>query len=316
MLFTANGESQGACSLPLTPAALSFRKRLGLDFIEKIKSKLIELLDVFNPEILLYYLAIAGAMLLVEMVIVGWPKSSIRRILAFRGSVKTDFAFFMLDVFNLYNLITVLLTFGAFHVMARLVYEATHFDLLFTIPGIPLQFLILFLVGDLKNYVSHWVFHRVDALWKLHEFHHSATEFCMLTRYRGHFLETAMKRVFDVIPFAIFGSIESYFAVKVLVEMHQLALHSAFTSNWGWIGRYVIVSPAAHRIHHSAATQHYNRNMGSTFIFWDRLFGTYHDPDQVLNLGVEENPHNNRGVLNDVISAYKSFFAALKTNNV
>ena len=75
---------------------------------------MIELLDVFNPEILLYYLAIAGAMLLVEMVIVGWPKSSIRRILAFRGSVKTDFAFFMLDVFNLYNLITVLLTFGAF----------------------------------------------------------------------------------------------------------------------------------------------------------------------------------------------------------
>ena len=44
---------------------------------------------------------------------------------------KTDFAFFMLDVFNLYNLITVLLTFGAFDVMA-MVYEATHFDLLFS----------------------------------------------------------------------------------------------------------------------------------------------------------------------------------------
>lgn len=286
-----------------------------MDFLDKIKSKLIELLDVFNPEILLYYLAVAGGMLLIELVIVGWPKSSIRRILTFSGSVKTDFAFFMLDVFNLYNLITVLLTFGAFHVLARLVYEVSHFDLVYTIPGIPLQFLVLFLAGDLKNYASHWVFHRVDALWKLHEFHHSATEFCMLTRYRGHFLETAIKRVFDVIPFAIFGSIESYFAVKVLVEMHQLALHSAFTSNWGWVGRYVLVSPAAHRIHHSAATQHYNRNMGSTFIFWDRLFGTYHNPDHVLNLGVEENPYNNRGVLNDVLSAYKRFFRALKTKN-
>ena len=107
----------------------------------------------------------------------------------------------------------------------------------------------------------------------------------MLTRYRGHFLETAMKRVFDVIPFAIFGSIESYLAVTVLVEMHQLALHSAFTSNWGWIGRYVLVSPAAHRIHHSAASKHFDRNMGNTFIVWDRLFGTYHPPEHEVDLG-------------------------------
>lgn len=291
-----------------------YEKQSRMDFFEKIKSKLIELVDVFNPEVLLYYLAVAGGMLVIELLIVGWPKSSLRRIFSLNGSVKTDVAFFMLDVFNLYSLITVLLTFGAFHVLARVVYEVSHFDLIYTIPGFPLQFLVLFVVVDLKNYFSHWVFHRVDALWKLHEFHHSATEFCMLTRYRGHFLETAMKRMFDVIPFAIFGSVESYFAVTVLVEMHQLALHSAYTSNWGWIGRYILVSPAAHRIHHSAASQHYDRNMGNTFIVWDRLFGTYHPPERVVDLGVDENPYNQNGVLRDILSAYKRFFKALKTS--
>ena len=57
-------------------------------------------------------------MLVFECLIVGWSASSLRRILKFKGSVKTDVAFFALDVFNLYNLITVLLTFGAFHVLA------------------------------------------------------------------------------------------------------------------------------------------------------------------------------------------------------
>ena len=116
----------------------------------------------------------------------------------------------------------------------------------------------------------------------------------------------------DVIPFAIFGSIEAYFAVKVLSEMHQLALHSAYTSNWGWIGRYILVSPAAHRIHHSVSTRHYNRNMGNTFIFRDRLFGTYHSPDLVTEIGVDENPYNRNGVVHDVVSGFRRFFNALR----
>lgn len=283
-----------------------------MEFLDKVKNKVWELLNVFDLNLLLYYLSIVSAMLIFEWILVGWERSSIKRIFVFNGSVRTDFVFFLLDAFNLYNLITVALTFGLFHVLARLVYEATNFDLIYTIPGLPLQFIVLFVLNDLKNYFSHWLFHKYDALWKLHEFHHSATEFCMLTRYRGHFLETALKRMLDVIPFAIFGSIEAYFAVKVLSEMHQLALHSAYTSNWGWIGRYILVSPAAHRIHHSVSTRHYNRNMGNTFIFWDRLFGTYHSPDLVTEIGVDENPYNRNGVVHDVVSGFRRFFNALR----
>ncbi len=283
-----------------------------MEFLDKVTAKIWGLLNVFDLNLLLYYVGIVSAMLLFEWMLVGWERSSIKRIFVFNGSVRTDFVFFLLDAFNLYNLITVALSFGVFHVLARLVYEATNFDLIYTIPGLPLQFIVLFVLNDLKNYFSHWLFHKYDALWKLHEFHHSATEFCMLTRYRGHFLETALKRMLDVIPFAIFGSIEAYFAVKVLSEMHQLALHSAYTSNWGWIGRYILVSPAAHRIHHSVSTRHYNRNMGNTFIFWDRLFGTYHQPDAVIEIGVDENPYNRNGVVRDVVSGFQRFFAALR----
>lgn len=142
----------------------------------------------------------------------------------------------------------------------------------------------------------------------MHEFHHSATEFCMLTRYRGHFLETALKRIIDVIPFAIFGSVESYFIVKIIIEMHQLVLHSSIKSDWGFLGKYIVVSPAAHKIHHSIKREHYGRNYGNTFIFWDRLFGTYHAETSIEELGVEENPYNKDGVIKDIFKIIVRFF--------
>ncbi len=143
-----------------------------MEFLDKVTAKIWELLNVFDLNLLLYYVGIVSAMLLFEWMLVGWERSSIKRIFVFNGSVRTDFVFFLLDAFNLYNLITVALSFGVFHVLARLVYEATNFDLIYTIPGLPLQFIVLFVLNDLKNYFSHWLFHKYDALWKLHEFHH------------------------------------------------------------------------------------------------------------------------------------------------
>ena len=37
----------------------------------------------------------------------------------------------------------------------------------------------------------------------------------------------------------------------------------------------VLVSPAAHQIHHSDAPQHRDRNFGNMLSIWDRLFDTY-----------------------------------------
>jgi len=230
----------------------------------------------------------------------------------FRKSVQTDVVFFLLDAFNVFNLITVLFSFGICHVLARYIYEATHYDLILNISNPVLQFTVLFVIVDLKNYFSHFLFHKYQSLWRLHEFHHSATEFCMLTRYRGHFLEVALKRFIDVIPFAIFGaSIESYFIIKAMSEIHQIALHSGYKSDWGWIGKFILVSPAAHWIHHSVDKMHYDKNFGNTFIVWDRLFRTYHPAEKKIELGVTDNAYNQRGVVKDVVIGYRNFFTSL-----
>jgi sterol desaturase/sphingolipid hydroxylase (fatty acid hydroxylase superfamily) len=288
--------------------------KIGMEFFDKVYSKVINLLDVLNLENLIYYLSVAPFMLLVELIIVGWDKSSLKKIVRFNKSVRTDFFFYLLDAFNLYNLITVILSFGVFNVLARLIYEFTNFNLISTIDNIYIQFIILFIFSDLKNYFSHYLFHRYNALWALHEFHHSATHFCMLTRHRGHFLETALKRIIDVIPFAIFGSLESYLVIKVLIDIHQLLLHSSIKSSWGFVGKYILVSPSAHRLHHSIERKHYGKNFGNTFIFWDRLFGTYVPHTEVKELGVEDSLYNKNGIFKDILLGFVHFFKYLKSD--
>lgn len=284
-----------------------------MDFIDKVWAKLGEITDVFNLENILYYMAIVPTVLLIEWVVVGWNRSSLKKLFAFRPSTRTDAVYFLLDALNIYNLVTVFITFGAFHVGARLIYEATNFDLVLHIPNPAVQFAVVYVVTDLKNYFSHWVFHKSETLWTLHAFHHSASEFTMLTRYRGHFLETAIKRFFDVLPFALLGvGVKTYVAVRVLNEVHQLFLHSAVKSDWGWVGRWILVSPAAHRLHHSIERKHYGRNFGSTFIFWDRLFGTYAPTEPIAELGVTDAVYNRKGVWHDTVLSVREFLASLR----
>ncbi len=67
--------------------------------------------------------------------------------------------------------------------------------------------------------------------------------------------------------------------------VYQSMVHSDYDWKWKWV-EYILITPAAHRIHHSTAPEHYNSNLGILSI-WDRLFGTYVAPKgETVNLGV------------------------------
>ncbi|MCC6690500.1 MAG: sterol desaturase family protein [Bacteroidia bacterium] len=180
--------------------------------------------------------------------------------------------------------------------------------LILHVKGYYLQCLIIFIISDFKEYIRHAIFHKVGPLWKLHEFHHSATDLNMITNYRGHFLETALAKFFDVIPYIILGApIHSYILITSFVEIHHLFVHSSVKSDWGFIGKYFLVSPAAHRIHHSTKNQHYNKNLGATLIIWDKLFNTFNPSEIVSEVGIPNNPYNKRGYINDIFICIKRF---------
>ena len=80
----------------------------------------------------------------------------------------------------------------------------------------------------------------------------------------------------------------------------------------GWIGRWVLVSPVAHRIHHSDLPEHHDRNLGHVFIIWDRIFGTWYD-GRVVNttVGIVDNPYNREGMAADLLTCARRTYGAV-----
>lgn len=264
--------------------------------------------DISIENIITYFFIVAFVFI-VEFFIVGWNNSAVKKIITFEKSTKNDFFFWLFQLFNVYYFIAFFLSLGICYYLVGFIQRAVQLDLAHYINNVYLQFIVIYIAGDLKNYISHRFFHSSKSLWTLHAFHHSATSFSILTRYRGHFLEMSINRFFDIIPFVLLGApIQVFFAVKILSEIHQLFLHSNVTSSWSLLGKYILVSPAAHRIHHSDNIEHHNKNFGSTFIFWDRMFNTYFEPKkEVLSIGIQNNPYNKKGVIYDIYLVLKLF---------
>ena len=57
-----------------------------------------------------------------------------------------------------------------------------------------------------------------------------------------------------------------------------------------WL-EWIFVTPRYHHIHHSDNPAHHTANLGAVLTIWDRLFGTYVDPDEVthdISFGLKE----------------------------
>jgi sterol desaturase/sphingolipid hydroxylase (fatty acid hydroxylase superfamily) len=264
-----------------------------------------------------FYIIICSCLFvfLIEIIFLGWKNSSIYKFSEYNKSKLNDLISFLIEAFNLFSFISFILCLGIFYKITGYVQINHSFKLLGHIENEYLLFGIVFILGDFKNFIRHLLFHKIPFLWKLHEFHHSATSFNVITRYRGHFYEGAIGIIFDVFPFILIGvPLHTYLIFKVVTEIHQLILHSQISSNWGFIGKYILVSPLAHKIHHSSEEIHYNKNMGVSLIIWDKFFGTYlEDVKEEVKLGVKDTKHNKNGYFYDLLISVKlSFVTFLK----
>jgi sterol desaturase/sphingolipid hydroxylase (fatty acid hydroxylase superfamily) len=125
---------------------------------------------------------------------------------------------------------------------------------------------------DLGAYASHWMLHRVPALWRIHAVHHSSRRLDWLATFRGHVLEHALRHTLSPVALLALG----FPAATVGLVAAAHGAHAAFGhSNFGprlrWLEP-VFVTPRLHRLHHVASSS--ERNLGTLFTLWDRLRGT------------------------------------------
>ena len=139
------------------------------------------------------------------------------------------------------------------------------------VPGVPgWGFLGLAVLAiDAVDWLTHLANHRITAMWRLHAVHHSQEELSILTTYRAHPL-VHVSFLLSAVPILAVGDNTTTPAVVLTIYACLGALpHANVRWSYGRAGR-ILISPAYHRIHHSA-TGRLDINLGTVFALWDVL---------------------------------------------
>lgn len=156
-------------------------------------------------------------------------------------------------------------------------YHLSPIKLITMLPYFWLQVIFALAAGDLLFYWLHRLFHVSSKFWQLHKYHHSTTTMTIFSGSRDNPVVGQLWTLVTGIPSAILGSpVGIPESVIFLSILHTQIIHSKLNHNWGFIGKYMIVSPYAHLIHHSAYEDHRDKNFSFLFPIWDHLFGTWY----------------------------------------
>lgn len=152
---------------------------------------------------------------------------------------------------------------------------------------------LYFIASDACRYAAHRLMHT-GRLWPTHSFHHSVTFLDWFGGNRASVLHVLM----FMAPMALIARALQISPGGVLLNaclmvfwndfMHaNIRLSPTLQRCCEWL----ITTPRYHHIHHSVDIRHRDVNFGSVLTVWDRLFGTYLNPDCVnartLKFGTE-----------------------------
>lgn len=226
---------------------------------------------------------------LIEIIAVGWQDSGLKKLITRSKSAKQDLWCYFLSITNVFDFIVFVSTFGMFYVLSSVLDRYVHFQFTNYISNPIIQFTTLFIFADFIHYLRHR-FNHWGAFWELHAHHHAATEFNLITTVRGSFWEAGFNAVFYSLVYLIGGFyVENILLVHALRDIHLHLCHSNVKWNYGFLGKYIFITPLDHRLHHSIDKENYDQNFGSVFKWWDVLFNTYKlNENQQLEIGIED----------------------------
>jgi sterol desaturase/sphingolipid hydroxylase (fatty acid hydroxylase superfamily) len=134
--------------------------------------------------------------------------------------------------------------------------------------------ILLLLLVDMMHYWLHRLGHTCRLFWAVHVNHHTSTHFNFSVGFRTGALEPFYSFLFFV-PIAVAGfrPIDIFFIYSVC-QVWAILTHTGKVKKLGWL-EYILVTPSHHRVHHASNPLYLDKNMGTVFIIWDKLFGTF-----------------------------------------
>lgn len=152
-------------------------------------------------------------------------------------------------------------------------------------------FVPCYLIFDLCSYWSHRISHQQRFWWATHVVHHSAEYYNLTVSFRLSWVQH-LKLIF-FLPVALLGFHPIiFFVVNQVAVLFQFWVHTEYIPKLHpWI-EWTIATPSNHRVHHGSQEKYINKNYGATFIFWDRIFGTYQKEEEQVTYGITTNISN------------------------
>jgi sterol desaturase/sphingolipid hydroxylase (fatty acid hydroxylase superfamily) len=160
---------------------------------------------------------------------------------------------------------------------------------------IALQWLFLFFAWDFLFYWSHRMHHTIGFLWKIHSTHHQPEHFNLSVGIRNSWFQPLTSFPFYIILAFMGVPTEQFMLISAIHYFIQFYNHNSLVKKSGFLEK-IFVTPSHHRVHHGINKEYLDKNHGGTFIFWDKLFGTFQaerdDIEIVYGTTNHTNPHD------------------------
>jgi sterol desaturase/sphingolipid hydroxylase (fatty acid hydroxylase superfamily) len=248
---------------------------------------------------------------IVELHLVGWDRSSIKKVLECgTNTSRQDIFFTVLFLTNLLTLFGHIASLGMGYMLHAYIQEQFSASL-FGDMGILGGVIFMWFVGPLLFYFFHLLQHT-RFFWEFHKVHHAAKEMELINNFRDHPVVMSFRAALDYLPFIIFGvdpiAIFIYRGTSGVITLWQ---HSNYYEPFPWVEKYLFIGARGHSMHHSTNEKHYMTNMGFV-VFWDWLFGTLNkNYDKEITIGLSEEPNFNTSTPAKEI--FTTYFLGLKS---
>jgi sterol desaturase/sphingolipid hydroxylase (fatty acid hydroxylase superfamily) len=172
-------------------------------------------------------------------------------------------------------------------------------------------FIPCYLIFDFCSYWSHRISHQQRFWWATHVVHHSSENYNLTVSFRLSWVQH-LKLIF-FLPVALIGFHPIvFFVVNQIAVLFQFWVHTEYIRKLHPAIEYVLATPSNHRVHHGSQEKYINKNYGATFIFWDRMFGTYQKEEEQVQYGITANIPNKANPLTINFHEYADMWRDVK----
>jgi len=164
-------------------------------------------------------------------------------------------------------------------------YSYQHFSL-FHLSDSWIQWVLAFIVVDFLSYWYHRFSHRTHILWAGHVTHHSSPHFNLSNGFRTSLFQGLNRILFwALLPILGFSPWVLLVTLKVS-GIYDFVQHTKWFPRIPWL-EYILITPSLHRVHHGKNDIYIDKNYGSVFSIWDRLFGTLQEEVEPVVYGIK-----------------------------